>query len=299
MGKTIDAVQVLARAVMSVPIGGQVPTTLELAKDAKTGNGTVQAALKHLEGTGAVALSAHGSSGRRVVAKDLAALWTASGRGAFTGVMPLPESREFAGLATALSEAAERRGVHLQLLFRQGSAVRLKFLESERVDFTIMSAAVALAQSSPVSALTLAPHTYYRKDSVVVVTAAGASVGTPTRVPVDRNSADHVRLTRHEFPDAELVDTPYSFVPELIVSGDFEAAVWHQSNSSPLLVASGLSIHPLSRPRDAAGDALDRAALVWRSADTAVGGIVSEFFEASFLERIQSEVMNGTRIPQY
>lgn len=299
MGKTVDAVQVLARAVMSIPVGGQVPTTLELAKDAKTGNGTIQSALRQLEATGAVNISAHGSFGRRVVAKDLAALWTASGRGTLTGVLPLPESREFAGLATALSESAERRGIPLQLLFRQGSKLRLKFLESERVDFTLMSAAVALGQSAPTTALALGPHTYYRKDSVVVITAFGAEVGSPKRVPVDRNSSDHQRLTEREFPDAELVDTPYSFIPELVVSGEFQAAVWHQSNSSPLLVASGIGIHPLRRPRDGESDALDRAALVWRSGDTAVGGIISEFFEASALERIQNEVMNGTRIPQY
>lgn len=298
MSKTDDAVQALARATLAIPVGGRVPTTLELARDANTGNGTIQMALRQLEDSGAVTISSHGSFGRRVVSRNLAALWAASGRGAFTGVMPLPDTREFAGLATALTEAAERRGVPLQLLFRQGSKVRLQFVDSGRVDFTLVSADVAHSQQMPTSSLTLGPNTYYRKDSVVVITRRGEARGTPPRVPVDYKSADHVNLSSREFPDAEYIDTPYPFIPELIVGGSFDAGVWHQSNSSPLLVAAGISVHPLLNPGAASG-ALDRAALVWRSADAAVGGFIAEFFDPSLLERIQREVMDGVRIPQF
>ncbi|RFA16739.1 hypothetical protein B7R22_02470 [Subtercola boreus] len=299
MGKTADAVQELARATLGIPVGGQVPTTTELARNARTGSGTIQAALKQLESSGAMKISSHGSFGRRVESRDFAALWAASGRGPLTGVMPLPDNREFAGLATALTEGAERRGVPMQLLFRQGSRLRLQFLNSERVDFVVASAAVAHSGELPTAALSLGPYTYYGKDSVVVITPSGAERGNPKRVPVDRNSGDHYQLTQREFPDAELVEAPYPFIPELVVSGKFDAAVWHQTASSPLLVANGISIHPLTGPRASTSEALDRAALIWRSADAAVGGFISEYFEPSMLKRIQREVMDGVRIPQF
>jgi len=297
--KTDEAKQVVASVVISIPVGGQVPTTLALAKHAKAASGTIQTALRELEGSGAVTITSHGSFGRRIQAKDLGALWTASGRGPLTGVLPLPDSREFSGLATAFTEAAERRSIPLQLLFRQGSRRRLQFLESRRVDFVVMSSIAAHAHQLPTIAITLGPHTYYRENSVVVITAAGAAVGQPTRVPADQNSKDHVSLTEREFPGAEFVDTPYMFIPDLVVNGTFEAAVWHQSASSPLLVGSGLAIHPLRHPNLATGDAQDRAAIVWRSEDAVVGGFISEFFEPSLLERIQKEVMDNVRIPQF
>ena len=300
MGTKIDeAMQVVAQAALGIPVGGQVPTTLELSRVAKAGSGTIQSALRALEESGAVTISSHGSFGRRVVSKDLAALWVASGRGILTGVLPLPDTREFSGLATAFTEAADRRGIPLQLLFRQGSKVRLQFLESGRVDFVVMSGASAHSRDLPTVALTLGPHTYYRKDSVVVITRAGEELGTPASVPMDRNSGDHVRLTQQEFPDAEYVDTPYMFIPDLVVGGKFDAAVWHQSASSQLLVASGIRMHPLRHPAPEDGSALDRASIVWRSADRVVGGFVQEFFEPSTLERIQKEVMDGVRIPQF
>lgn len=299
MGKSSDAVSVLANAALSLPLGAQVPTTTELARLAGTGAGTVQAALRTLELSGAIRTSSHGSSGRRLTAKVLPDLWAASGRGVLTGVLPLPDTREFAGLATGLSEAAERAGLPLQLLFRQGSAVRLRFLESKRVDFTVASAAVAHSLGGQTTSLTLGPHTFYRKQSVVVITRTGQEVGKPTRVPVDRNSTDHVTLTRREFPDADMVDTPYAFIPESVVNGDFEAAVWHQSNSSPLLVAAGIRIHALQHPPTSESEALDRASIMWSSNDAAVGGIIRGLFDPATLETVQKEVMDGRRIPQF
>lgn len=303
MSKTDTAIEVVASAVLSVPVGGQLPSTAALARSAQAGNGTIQAALRALEDTGAVAFTAHGASGRALVARDLKALWSASGRGALTGVLPLPESREFAGLATGLAMLAEKHELPFQILFRQGSRVRLRFLESERVDFVVLSDQVAQSVAGEVTGWSLGAYTYYGRNSVAVITAAGREVLATGRVPIDRNSSDHAALTLQEFPDAELIDTPYLFIPELIVRGELDAAVWHQNSSSPLLTAAGLSIHPLST-RTAASRGhddgeLDKAAIVWRSSDTGVGQLLEEVFRTPELEQMQKEVIDGRRIPQF
>src|SRR3546814_4948625 len=121
VNKADVARKIVARALLATEIGDQIPTTTDLAKQAEAGHGTIQTALRSLEDVGAVRTTAHGSFGRRVVEHDLKLLWNATGRGALTGVMPLPESREFAGLATGLASLADQCGVPLQLLFRQGS----------------------------------------------------------------------------------------------------------------------------------------------------------------------------------
>jgi hypothetical protein len=302
MAKTDVAIEVVARAILGVPVGGQLPPTAVLARTAQVGNGTIQAALRALEDAGAVSFTAHGASGRSLVARDLTALWSASGRGALTGVLPLPESREFAGLATGLAALAERHDLPFQLLFRQGSRVRLKFLESERVDFVVFSGQVAQSVTADVAGWVLGAHTYYRRNAVAVITAAGRDVNPRGRVPIDQNSSDHVSLTLQEFPDAKLVDTPYLFIPELIVRGELDAAVWHQTSSSHLLTASGLSIHPLSSGANVApgGDSeLDKAAIVWRRSDVGAGQLLEEVFKVPELEQIQREVIDGRRIPQF
>lgn len=289
----------MAAAVLAVPVGGRVPTTLALARTADTASGTVQSALRRLEESGAVGTSAHGASGRRVQRKDVAALWRATGRGPLTGVLPLPDSREFSGLATALTELAERGSVPIQLLFRQGSRTRAEALRSGRVDLVVMSQTAARALDIPVDSLVLGSNTYYRSDSVVVITRVGATVGQPAQVPVDRSSGDHLRLSRAEFPDAELVDTPYPFVPDAVLRGTFPAAVWHCTASSPLLVGSGLRMHPLVHPSAAGEEQIDRAALVWRAEDPVVGAVIAAVFTPSELGAIQHDVLQGTRTPRF
>jgi hypothetical protein len=165
VSKADEVRKIVARALLGTPIGSQLPTTSTLAKQAKAGHGTVQTALRAIEDEGAVETTAHGSYGRRVVAQDLLKLWAASGRGALTGVMPLPESREFAGIATAFATLAEARGLTLQLLFRQGSGGRMRFLLSERVDFIIASQA-SVTRAAGISSVGLGDYSYYGENSV-------------------------------------------------------------------------------------------------------------------------------------
>jgi hypothetical protein len=296
VSKADEVRKIVARALLGTPIGSQLPTTSTLAKQAKAGHGTVQTALRAIEDEGAVETTAHGSYGRRVVAQDLLKLWAASGRGALTGVMPLPESREFAGIATAFATLAEARGLTLQLLFRQGSGGRMRFLLSERVDFIIASQA-SVTRAAGISSVGLGDYSYYGENSVVVITPLGRKPQSRGRVPIDRNSTDHAALTIREFPAAELIDTPYMLIPEMIAKGELDAAVWHRTTSSPLLTAVGLSVHqPQVLVPD---DDLNRASLIWRQEDVGVGRLIADIFPPNQIETIQREVIAGVRVPQF
>lgn len=299
MSKTDAARQVVARALLGVPIGAQLPTTTELSTSAHAGNGTIQTALKSLEGSRAIATTAHGSQGRRLVACDILALWAASGRGSLTGIMPLPESREFAGIATAFTEVFARAGLPLQLLFRQGSSTRMSYMHREVADFSVLSLGAAKQTRGEHHTLRLGPYTYYSRDAVVVITAKGQSPRPRSRVAVDRNSIDHTMLTMSEFPDAELVSTPYLFIGEAVANGVVDAAVWHRTTSSPLMTAEGLSVHEYSSSRSESHDEYNEAAVAWRQSDAGVGRLLKDVVDADEIRSIQKEVMDGQRVPQF
>lgn len=296
MNKAGVAREVVARALLSTEVGDQIPTTTDLAKQARSGHGTIQTALRALEDAGAVKTTAHGSFGRRVVEHDLKLLWGETGRGALTGVMPLPESREFAGLATALASLADHCGLPFQLLFRQGSSGRLRFLVSERVDFIVASNAAAI-RAEGTARMALGEHSFYGENAVVVITAKDRQPDYSGRVPIDPGSPDHTMLTLQEFPDAQHIETPYMFIPELVANGQLDAAVWHRTASSPLLTATGLSIHAPRAPLS--NDELNRAALIWRADDVGVGKVIHAVFAPEKIESIQRDVMGGKRIPQF
>lgn len=288
----------VAGRLLATEQGQRIPTTAELASGAGVGHGTIAAALQSLTDDEAVHTSSHGHQGTVLRGRDVLKLWAAAGRGPLTGVLPLPQSREFSGLATAVSVLADRHGISAQLLYRQGATQRVEALRSGRVDWVAASAPAVATEGPDLASTVLPPHTYYGRDAVVVITASGRGVDPTGRVPIDRSSHDHARLTQAAFPDANLVDAPYLSIPELVTSGEADAAVWHRTSSSPLLVAAGLDLHPFDDDADD-HEQRSRAALCWRIDDPAVGTVLTACLPADQLVELQQEVIDGARVPRY
>src|SRR5918998_3621540 len=93
----------IARDLMPLDAGRKVKTTSEYARLLRAGQGTIQKAFRRLEDMQAIALDSRGHLGTYLAEKDLGRLWAISGMGIVTGVMPLPDSREYEGIATALA----------------------------------------------------------------------------------------------------------------------------------------------------------------------------------------------------
>jgi len=294
-----EAIVGVARRLLSVPVGEQIPTVTELGSEIGVGSGTVQAALRSLREAGAIDLSSHGHRGTKLVKRDLVALWEATGGGAIEGVLPLPTSPEFSGLATGLAEAFDRAGVRLNLTFRQGVRHRLDSLEEGRVDFVACSAPSARTLAGEHRAVFLPEHTFYARDAVVVITRAGEKPDPGGRVPIDRNSRDHSVLTEAEFPDATLIDAPYTLIPELIVHNEADAAIWHRTSASPLLTATGLDIHARLRPPPDEGDEISRAALVMRADDPARTAVLDAVIDPAAIAEVQRQVLERERVPGF
>lgn len=292
---------IVARRLMAAEAGKQIPTISDLAAESGTGTGTVQAALKSLTDGGAVTLTRHGHRGTTLVERDLARLWAAASRGPVTGILPLPGSIEFSGLATAVVDAFDQAEVPLTLAFRLGSTKRVDFLAGDGADFMACSVGYARTLDPELfEFLDLGPSTYYTPDSVAVITRSGERPGPNSRVAIDHQSHDHALRTEAEFPDAELVECAYPQIPDLIVRGVVDAAVWHRTSSSPLLTATGLSIHPLTRPAPAKSDELARAALVTQiRTRSPAWALLSSVIDPISVQKIQNEVINSERVPSF
>lgn len=289
----------VAEAFLAAHLGEQVATTPELAERIGVSLGTIHKAITSLEREKLISTTSHGGQGRRLVARDVFGLWATSGRGALTGVLPLPESREVAGLATALKLVAGNRGVPVQLLFRQGGHTRLAALDSGRVDFVVTSGSLARTRAATTERLELRPHSYYQAGSLVVISPREGGHHPPRSVAGDPASADQYAMTLQEFPGVPVVEKSYMLIPAAVANREVDAAVWHRTTPSPLMVATGLVVSPLSRPSLSDDEGVNRAALVWRISDPAVGQILCAYYSPETIDAVQREVVDGTAVPQF
>lgn len=300
MSRVADTAAFVAEQLLGVEEGGRIPTTAELAARAGVGAGTVQAALKTLQDSGAVTLSTHGHLGTTLVARDVPGLWLACERGGVVGVVPLPQTLDFAGLATALTELFEDGGIPLHLTFRQGSMTRIEMVETGRADFIVLSAMAARSlDGTRFRIIELPPNTFYRQGSLVVITRSGENPEPGGRIAIDRYSYDHTLLTNAEFPSGNYVDARYIRIPEMVTSGEVDAAVWHDSSSSPLSTATDLALHALQRPMPVDESVLSAAAFVSRANEAGVHAALAAVLDVDRLIKVQRAVVAGERIPSF
>ena len=290
-------------------LGEKIPRVEDYQRRFRVGSGTVQRALEVLEELGAISLQTRGHLGSFLTGKSLALLWQVAGLPTVTGVMPLPTSREFQGLASGLRGEFERIGVPLNMLYAHGSSHRIQLLREARVHFAVMSRAAAeaacAAQTEPGVRLkiltTLEPGSYYAPDSVVVISSGREAGRRPSdvRVGIDESSYDHSVLSRSEFGEGQFVDIRYSEIPQALYEGRIDIAVWHRTALSVPLEAIGLKTRPLSSPAAIEASARMTAAAVLAGRHARLLEPVFSAMDLSRVRKTQQAIVSFEMAPIY
>lgn len=251
------AVRRLAQLVATTRPGDRLPSVSELRRQLGVGTGTISAAMRELQRSGAVQLDSRQHRGSFVVGRDLGTLWGMMGQPPLVGVLPLPGSLEFEGLASGLRAEFTRLGVPLALIYAHGSNQRYEMVVTQRVDFAVMSSPAGdflCNSASPSQRLaeivtTLGPGSYYSKDSVAVIATVGKDqLPAHPRVGIDRASYDHTALTQLEFPGGALVEVTYGQLPAALRVGVVDVGVWHGTRLAITAEDSRPITWPLTKP---------------------------------------------------
>lgn len=288
----------IGRRLLACEPGDRLPTVSQLAAELGTGVGTVQRALAILTQSGLLELDPRGKRGTYLRAIDRPGLWRASQTSLMIGLMPLPYTRRYEGLATGLRAELERLDVPFSLAFMSGSKARMGALASGQ-QFAIISrlaAESALAEGRPVSLCAdFGPGTYVEGHALVW---AGKRRKKHPRIGIDLQSDDQLQLARREFgDDAEYVDVPYLQVLAHLRAGHFDATVWA---TDALQDVQDLTITEFRAP--AARQALESntsAAVVTAPGDSMIGTLLGRELSVERVCAVQQQVLDGARVPRY
>jgi hypothetical protein len=295
----------IARMLLTREVGQRIPTVQELQASTGAGTGTVVKALRTLENSGAVTLTARGHQGTIVVDRHAGQLWNAAELGNFHLIMPPQGPVEQQGVLDVIQDALRRVGVSVVAEFAPGAHHRLREVYQERAHATVTSAGALSQHRAAFAGLhgtDLGESTFYSDGSLVVVEHASRPPQRPLRVGIDRSSYDHQQLSEAEFADQQptYVDCPFVLAPAAVLAGDVDAAVWH---SMPTVIPpelAGLRLRPLSSPRAAAVvSQISPAVVVTRGIDAGTNVLLREVRPAD-VARAQARlkrVATSTGIP--
>lgn len=257
-----ELVRKLAEEIIWREPGEQVPTVAELARKFDVGHGTVQRALRTLEGMGAVRLEARGHLGTYILEKDMRRLWEAAGTAVLLGGLPLPVKARVRTLAELLQGELRRAGVRVELVYMEGSRARLGQLRMRRLDFVLVSRFAAERawenQRDVVIAKAFGCGTYCNPEAFRLLYRSRAV----RRIGVDWRSCEHYWRTVAVFPGSEnlFVRTRYLDIPEALKKGELDVGLWDAETVWPFEAEGVLEVETV--PASEMDDAMSEACVV-------------------------------------
>ncbi|WP_059173520.1 GntR family transcriptional regulator YhfZ [Bacillus sp. FJAT-27445] len=234
------AARYIAKELLEIEEGKRIPRVSDFTEKLDLGRGTVQGAIKVLEDLHAIQLESRGHLGTFLRKRDVNLLYEIAGIGPIIGVMPLPYSRRYEGLATGLIEELQSLNVKVGLAYMRGSVPRIEALKSRRYDFSIMSLLAAEEAVRRFDGLEIikdfGAESYVSSHKIFFSNEGFDSIKDGMRVGIDYSSVDQAEITLRECKgkQVELIESGYMQLFSMLKKGTIDAAVWNADEENTL-----------------------------------------------------------------
>lgn len=295
-------VRALASQLLLLDVGMRIPRVEDYSKQLEVGRGTVQTAMGFLQESGAIKLAACGHLGTVLVASDKKKLWTMAGLSNILGTMPLPYTKSYEGLATALCEVFAAADVPFGMTYQRGSLARIAAVKDKRSDFAVcsrLSAEYAVAGDDEITiAASLPPKTYVGEHAVIFRPGCGSQIVDGMSIAIDPSSIDQRLMTDMVSAGRKvrLVESPYNQTADMLRTGAVDAVVWNADEFEDKFIQLGCTLQRLDSREASTSTA---ATLVCRKSDGHLNTIIRDVVKSDKIIEIQAQVIRNEKLPRY
>ena len=303
MSKNGQVVVGIGTEFLSYREGQRLPTVSQYVEKYGVARGTVQSALRYLSDSGAVVLEARGHLGTYVAGIDYQKLWAISGYGSILGLMPLPYTKRYEGMATGLYECFRDTEIPFNLAYMRGAKHRLEMLEKGVYHFAIVSK-LAVEDMAGKNKKFKIIHEFSEESYVtshgILLRKGLKELQSGMKIALDESSPDQSLLTQKECQEMEVtyVRMSYNQILSQLEAGEVDAAIWNLDE----LQEKNISAHLIPLQNEQAKE-LDRAGtkavIVVDFSNRHIGEIMAKLMDFSRIEGIQKMVVEHKKIPMY
>jgi hypothetical protein len=298
--KSSIVIQKVAEELLFVELDSRIPKIDDLSQKYNVGRGTVQSVLKKLEETRCISLESRGHMGTFLRSKNVNLLLQCCGLNNIVGVMPLPYSRKYEGLATALHEVFEKFGLSLHSAFMRGATIRINNVLEDRYDFALVSkfsANEAVAKNDDLMIVKdFGPNSYVSRHTLIFAEDK-KEIEDGMKIGVDSYSIDQQVLTQLEVKErnVEYVNLNYMHLLKHLKAKLIDAMVWNMDE----IDSSSLHLSGLTTPEALEMDhEMSQAVCVIRKNNKKIEYLFNLISTAEIV-KTQQDVESGKCIPKY
>jgi hypothetical protein len=293
--------QKIAEELMFIEVNERLPKVGDFADKFQVGRGTIQTVLKKLENENCIKLEARGHLGTFLRYKNISNLLKFSGANQITGVMPLPYSKKYEGLATGITSQFEQLGLSLNIAFMRGSKPRVKGVIDGRYDFALMSKFSAIEEMKKDKSLKIAlefgEKTYVSEHGVIFSEPSMEKITSGMKIGMDSFSTDQKILTNAEVMgmNVEYFEFNYMHLLQHLKAHTIDAMIWNVDE----IDSSSYNIKPLTSPLAIQFEKQMNEAVCVINKENRKMEYIIKLLALSTIVDTQKQVVNGDMIPKY
>lgn len=290
----------LSREFLKMNPGDRIPTVTHFCEKFETARGTVQIALKFLSDSHAITLQPRGTLGTYVGVIDYQKLLEIADIKTIVGVMPLPYSKLYEGLATGIYQCAKQLGCPLYLAYMRGAQNRIELLEEHRYSFAITSRLAAesfIEQGKDLLiAINFGSNTYVSEHGIIFHDQHQTSIKDGMRIGIDRSSIDQSMITMKccENKKVTYVDVYYNQILKKLSSGEIDAAIWNVDELKDTMWKDRYIV-----PHNQYKESNTETVIVVNKSEDYLTHILHKFIDKKLVVDIQTQVLEENFSPCY
>lgn len=298
------AVMRLAREFTILKEGQRIETVADYAEKLGLGRGTIQTALRYLEKIEAIRFEVRGHLGTFIAKTDYKKLWEISGLGSITGVMPLPYSKRYEGLATGFYKAFEKANIQFNMAYMRGGYKRQEALLQGKYDFAIMSKLAANFMMESCKdieiVLDIGKYSFVKGQRILFANPQDTEIRDGMNVAIDSSSIDISILTRSECEgkDVKYVELTYNQILKSLQDKKIDAAIWSIDEVEDRNLTISFGELKSTKVKELDEDDT-KAALLVKKSNWGIDSIFRHMIDKEYIVEIQNKVIEGKLLPSY
>ncbi len=297
MNKKEQAMLSIAREIVFSEAGERISSIIEYSQKYNISVGLIQKALMSLQEEGALEIERRGVLGSYIKKINNEILMEKSVFGSLVGVMPLPYSKRYEGLATGIKNNFENYKVNFYFAYMSGSEVRLNFLRKGIYDFAIVSRLAYEIEKEKCDDIEVifgfGEKSYVSRH--VLLKAAG--IGKIRKIGVDKNSEDQKYMTREciTSKDCEYIEISYNETLKLLKNNIVDAIIWNYDE----IEEKQIKIDYEELPNKEVLNKANEAVLVIKKQNQMLRKLTEKIINVEYIGEIQKKVLENKMLPAY
>lgn len=300
LSKSGAATSILSRLFIEIEPMQRIKTVTEYSKELKVSRGTIQNSIKFLTENKAIKLESRGHLGTFLIEKDFIKLLQISGLNYIVGAMPLPYSKRYEGLSSAIIQSIENNlNIPINMSYMRGSKNRVEMVLSGRCDFAIMSKFAALEAIKDNHNLEIVKefgeYSYLSGHVIMYVDKNFKSIEDGMVAAIDKDSLDQEKLTLLACKDKKIdyIYTTYSQLTTNLETSKIDFAIWNGDELKDKHTAI------MTKELDLNDSINTNAVIVIDKRRLEIKKIIQDFIDIDYVKNIQKQVVENKLIPNY